>query len=554
MGAKIHHLVRQFKPEIYNLTLDIDKVKMTFRGEVEIEGIKIGRPSKKIVFHQKELKILSAVIIQNGREKKHIEVNRINIHKSYDEVRLHADELMRPGKYTIKLEFKGQISKSMHGIYPCFYKHNSLEKTLIATQFESHHAREAFPCIDEPEAKSVFNLSIIGPKNEIVISNTPINKSVVKADRKTTIFEPSPIMSSYLLAFVIGELHCISGKSKNGVEVNSWANISQPINQLGYANKEAINVLDFFIDYFKTPYPLKKLDQVALPDFDSLAMENWGLITYREVGLLTDPKNRSISSEQLITLVISHEISHQWFGNLVTMKWWDDLWLNESFASLMENIAPDRLHPDWNQWEDFTTGRVLSCSHRDIYKDVQSVGVKVKHPDEIMSLFDPAIVYAKGSRILSMLFEYIGEGDFREGLKVYFKDHAFKNTTRDDLWRSLSSISKKDIGKLMTPWIEQSGQPELSVEFNSSKAHLEQERFLVDGQDKVSIWPIPLLSQPPTKVDILEKKQADIEINGEKPIFNINGSGHYLVKYKDEAMLSDIKSKIIGRNVSSISR
>ncbi len=556
MSKSVTRLFEQFQPSNYDLKLDIDKDSMTFKGTVSIEGKKVGRPSKRLTFHQKGLKISSASIVkQDKKGDVSINVQRINNQNSFDEVRLHADQNIYPGIYKVVMQFSGEITAHMHGMYPCNFKYDGLDKMLIATQFESHHAREAFPCIDEPEAKATFDLTLISPENEVVVSNTPQKSQVSKNQKLETTFETSPKMSTYLLAFVIGEMHSISGKTKDGVDVSSWSTVAQPIDHLRYANDEAIKVLEFFTDYFNTAFPLPKLDQVALPDFESLAMENWGLITFREVGLLADPKNRSLSGEQLITLVIAHEISHQWFGNLVTMKWWDDLWLNESFASIMENIAPDKLHPDWQQWEDFATGRVLSCSHRDIYKDVQSVGVKVSHPDEIMTLFDPAIVYAKGARLLNMLLEYIGEDNFRNGLKNYFQKHSYGNTSRNDLWQALSETSGQDIDSFMTPWIEQSGQPLLRVKRNGNKLHLSQKRFLMDGEDNKSIWPIPLLSDQELSLKILDKKEADIDISKNiNPILNINGNGHYIVSYEDEEAKANVANKITERKISSIGR
>src|SRR5665213_293727 len=376
MSKEVRRLFEQFRPENYKLSMALNRESMTFQGTVVISGEKVGRPSQRLTFHQNKIKVTAADIIYHDKKgDREITVSRINNQKAYDEVRLHSSTMLYPGRYTIKLTFTGDITRPMNGIYPCFFKHGGKEKTLMATQFESHHAREAFPCIDEPEAKATFDLTLITASEETVLANTPVKKQSTKAGLTNTSFETTPKMSTYLLAFVVGEMHCVTAKTKDGITVSSWATVAQPKDHLKYANDEAVKVLEFFTDYFKTPFPLKKLDQVALPDFDSLAMENWGLITYREVGLLADPKNRPLSGEQLITLVVAHEISHQWFGNLVTMKWWDDLWLNESFASIMENIGPDNLHPNWHQWEEFATSRVLACSQRDIYKDVQAVGV-----------------------------------------------------------------------------------------------------------------------------------------------------------------------------------
>jgi len=556
MGKKVTRLFEQFRPENYDLTLEPDPEAMKFSGTVTIRGKKVGRPSQRITFHQKGLKITSATVTKHEKKgDRELGLTRINNQDSFDEVRLHAAEMVYPGDYTVVMEFEGDITRPMNGIYPCFFTHGGVEKKLIATQFESHHAREAFPCIDEPEAKATFDLTLATPAGETAISNTPVKTQSAKGKKQVTSFETTPKMSTYLLAFVFGEMHGVTGQTKDGTLVRSWATVAQPTSHLAYANDEAIKFLEFFTDYFQTPFPLPKLDQVALPDFESLAMENWGLVTFREVGLLADPKNRSISGEQLITLVIAHELSHQWFGNLVTMRWWDDLWLNESFASIMENIGPDRLHPDWQQWEDFATGRVLSCSHRDIYKDVQPVSVEVKHPDEISTLFDPAIVYAKGARLINMLHDYVGEPAFRAGLKQYFEKHAYGNTTRSDLWQALSWASKRDIGNLMTPWITQSGTPLVRVKRVGNNLELSQQRFLLDGEDKESVWPIPLLANVPLEPAIFEGKTLSIPYkNADMPIFNIHGNGHFIVSYEDKAVQKKLRQHVIDRSVDAISR
>ena len=357
-------------------------------------------------------------------------------------------------------------------------------------------------------------------------------------------------MSTYLLAFACGDLHSVEAKTKSGVLLRSWASLAQPKQNLQFSLDEGIKVLEFYEDYFGTKFPLKKLDQLALPDFDSGAMENWGLITYREVAMLTDPTNRSIPSEQYVALVIAHELSHQWFGNLVTMKWWDDLWLNESFASLIEHICLDALHPDWHQWEHYTSSDVITASNRDIYSDVQPVGVSVKHPDEIITLFDPAIVYAKGGRLLKMMREFIGEEAFKAALKSYFKIHAYKNTTREDLWAEMSKASGQNIAELMTPWLTQSGMPILKVEAtdNDNQRLISQSRFVLDNVSDSQLWPVPLLVSGQVKPNIIDKESAVIELASDTPpIFNSSGSGHYVVHYAEasdhKAILAQVKQR-----------
>ncbi len=556
MPKKVKRLFEQFQPQQYDLTLDIDKSGLKFAGTVTIVGKKVDRPSKRISLHQKDLKITSATLQKTEKSgPKEFPLSRINTHASAHEVRLHSDQMLYPGFYTITLEFSGTVTDQMHGMYPCYFTHEGKDDYLLATQFESHHAREVFPCVDEPEAKATFNLELLTPLSETVLSNTPIKDQSVKGTQHQTSFETTPIMSPYLLAFVCGNMHSVAAKTKDGIEVRTWASAAQPQKFLQYANDEAVKILEFFSDYFQTPFPLPKLDQVALPDFEAGAMENWGLITYREVALLADPDNRSQSSEQYVSMVIGHELSHQWFGDLVTMKWWDDLWLNESFASLMEHISLDALHPDWFQWEQYTAIDVIVSSNRDIYKDVQSVRVDVMHPDEIHTLFDGAIVYAKGGRLLKMMREYIGDEAFRAGLKTYFEKFAYKNTVREDLWQELTATSGKDIHALMNPWLEQSGMPQLDVERTKEGFQLSQKRFILDADQDPQLWPIPLLTDQDLSFNLLTKKSDFIAVKNSEPrVFNAQGSGHMVVRYVDEASREFVEHAVATQSIPPQSR
>lgn len=556
MSKKATRLFESFQPETYDLNLALNKKELTFKGTVIIKGKKVGRPSKRITLHQKNLQITSARMSHHTKDGvKEVPVSRILSHKAYHEVRLHSDELLRAGMYTLELEFSGVISDSMLGIYPSRYMHEGKEEIIIATQFESHYAREAFPCIDEPEAKAVFNVTLQTHKGDVVLSNTPIKSQSHHKDVTTTVFEPSPRMSTYLLAFVTGPLHSVEKKTKDGTVVSTWSSLARSKRELEYATNEAVAFLEFFTDYFKTPYPLAKCDQVALPDFDAGAMENWGLITYREIALLTDPDNRSISNEQYVSLVIAHELSHQWFGNLVTMKWWDDLWLNESFASIMEYIALDAVHPDWKVWESYTSLDVVSTTSRDTYKDIQPVGVKVDDPDLLSTLFDPGIVYTKGGRLLKMVREYIGDNAFRDGLADYFKQHAYSNTTRDDLWNALSKSAKRDLASLMLPWIEQPGMPMVSVQQENKKLLLRQKRFMFDSQDDTQLWPIPLLASQQLSMDVLSKRHQTILSETNDPVLlNTHASGHYVTQYQLDSQNAFIAQKLKNQEITTEGR
>ena len=519
--TKVPRLLDTFTPNHYNLTLDLTRAEeKEFSGTVIISG---DSTSESILLHSKGLIIQSATIDNQPADVSFGE---------FDELKLSQPEL-KSGNHTIHINFSGTITDAMHGLYPCYFTHNGVKKQLFATQFESHHAREVFPCVDEPAAKAEYDLTLITRPGITVLGNMPVKSEGENGDSRTTTFEKTPRMSSYLLAFVIGELHKKTARTKSGVEVNVWATPAQNETTLDFALDIATRSIDFYDEYFGVKYPLPKSDHVALPDFSSGAMENWGLITYRESCLLADPELTPESSRRFIATVIAHELSHQWFGNLVTMQWWNDLWLNESFANMMEYVAIDALQPDWHMWEDFATNEVTAALRRDSLDGVQSVQADVNHPDEISTLFDPAIVYAKGGRLLVMVRKLIGEEAFRAGLKSYFEKFAYKNTVGNDLWQELESASGQPIVNLMNAWISQPGLPVVSVSSSHDAAILSQEQFFIgEHQPSDALWPIPLFANQPLDVKVLNQKETTISI--EKPLqLNCGLSAHFVTKYDE---------------------
>ena len=519
--TKVPRLLDTFTPNHYNLTLDLTRAEeKEFSGTVIISG---ESTSESISLHSKGLTIQSATIDNQPADVSFGE---------FDKLRLSQPNLEN-GNHTIHINFSGNITDAMHGLYPCYFTHDGVKKQLFATQFESHHAREVFPCVDEPAAKAEYDLTLITRPGITVLGNMPVKHQEENDNSRTTTFEKTPRMSSYLLAFVIGELHKKSARTKSGVEVNVWATPAQNENTLDFALDIATRSIDFYDEYFGVKYPLPKSDHVALPDFSSGAMENWGLITYRESCLLADPELTPESSRRFIATVIAHELSHQWFGNLVTMQWWNDLWLNESFANMMEYVAIDALQPDWHMWEDFATNEVTAALRRDSLDGVQSVQADVNHPDEISTLFDPAIVYAKGGRLLVMVRKLIGEEAFRAGLKSYFEKFAYKNTVGNDLWQELESASGQPIVNLMNAWISQPGLPVISVSSSHDAATLSQERFFIgEHQPSDALWPIPLFANQPLDVKILDQKETTVSI--EKPLqLNCGLSAHFVTKYDE---------------------
>jgi len=530
----VSRLTRQLVADTYDLRINFDRIARKFSGTVLIKA-NSQKNTTTLRLHSKGLTITNAT------------VNNLIArwtHEDNDELALRINEPVK-GPVFIEIAFNGSITDNMNGIYPCYYEVDGEKKELIATQFESHYAREAFPCIDEPEAKAVYNVTLETETDVTVLGNMPIKSQSEEKGVLVTSFETTPKMSSYLLAWVIGDLHKKSAKTKSGVDVNMWSTPAQSLESLDFALDIATRTIDFFDEYFETPYPLPKSDHVALPDFSSGAMENWGLITYRETALLADPAIASLSDKQYIATVITHELSHQWFGNLVTMKWWNDLWLNESFANMMEYLAVDALEPSWNIWLDHATSDIPSALRRDAIDGIQAIQCDVNHPDEIQTLFDPSIVYAKGGRLLRMLQFYLGDKVMQRGLASYFKKYAYQNTEADDLWSCLSDVSGKDINLFMNKWITQPGYPVVNVGDHDGVVTLSQNRFFIGkSNDDETIWPIPLNAFCPELPEILDSKAIDIQRSQNTPIIlNRGATAHFIVNY-DDASLDKITKKL----------
>lgn len=541
---KVLRLIENFIPENYNLSVILNRTERSFQGFATIYGSSRSG-NNAITLHSKNLAIKSVLL--DGKEAKFE-------HGKDDLLEISHPNIFE-GKHVIFITYEGKITDSMHGLYPCYYEHDGAKKELLATQFESHHAREVFPCVDEPEAKATFDVTLTTEPDITVLGNMPVKSQKIENGKLITEFETTPVMSSYLLAWVAGELHKKTAQTKSGVEVNVWATPAQSAPSLDFALDIATRTIDFYDEYFDTPYPLPKSDHVALPDFSAGAMENWGLITYREVALLADPETTSISSKHYIAKVIAHELSHQWFGNLVTMKWWNDLWLNESFASLVEYTAIDALEPDWKIWLDFDSYESIVALRRDSLAGVQSVQTDVNHPDEISTLFDGAIVYAKGARLLQMLQTYIGEPAFQAGLKEYFKKFAYKNTEAADLWEVFNLASGKNISKFMDTWISQSGFPVLRVTSDGNQIKLVQEQLTSD-RSKMSdkLWPITLNCNCTDAPEIFDTREVDFIKTDDSIIrFNIGSNAHFVTHY-DQNLLNQLITQVISGELSVTDR
>lgn len=526
----VSRLVRVFAPDHYDLSLTLHREARTFEGVVSIQGTVYG-DAHEIRLHAKDLSILSATL--DGKEASYEAAENDEL------VITHKD--ITEGAHIIVVSFDGHITDDMNGIYPCYFEVDGVKQELLATQFESHYARQAFPCIDEPEAKATFDVTLTTEEAITVLGNMPIASQRTENGQLVTQFETTPRMSSYLVAWVAGDLQKKTAATKSGVEVSIWSTKAHNPSNLDFALDIATRTIDFFNDYFGVPYPLPKSDHVALPDFSAGAMENWGLITYREIALLVDPQTTTLSTKHYAATVIAHELSHQWFGNLVTMKWWNDLWLNESFADMMEYVAIDGLEPSWDVWLDQATSEVVGALRRDSLDGVQSIQTDVNHPDEISTMFDPSIVYAKGGRLLRMLQAYVGDEAMKRGLKLYFETHQYTNTQADDLWNALGEASGKDIASFMHAWMTQPGFPVVSATKNGTTITLSQTQFFIGPhEDKQRSWPIPLHGASDEIPETLQGKEVSFEYSFTTPFrLNTGGTAHYITQY-DPALLADI--------------
>lgn len=522
-----------FNPENYNLFIDLRLAnERKFSGSVIVSGE--AKQADYVSLHSKDLIISEVTNIGSG------ETLSFDILPKEDELRIYLSEHNSADdkeKLKIEIKFSGEITDSMHGLYPCYYNEEGEQKEMFATQFESHHAREVFPCIDEPNAKATLDVKLLCKSGYSILGNTP---GFVTNDGIDSLisFEQTPIMSTYLLAFAVGDLQKKTATTKNGTEVSVWSTKAQDDSLLDFPLNIAVRVLEFYEDYFNVKFPLKKCDHLALPDFSSGAMENWGLITYRETALLANDKS-SISSRKYVALVIAHETAHQWFGNLVTMKWWDDLWLNESFANMMEYLAVDALEPSWNIWQEFAVNEAVLALRRDAISGVQSVHIPVTNPEEIDTIFDGAIVYAKGARLMKMLRAYVGEDSFRQGLTRYFNKFTYKNAIGDDLWQSLSEVSNLDVGSFIGSWLDQPGYPVLKAGYDKGVLTLSQNQFFIgSGDDYNRKWPIMLGSNNANLPYMFDEHSSafEVDLKNDYLKFNADNNAHYIVNYDNELL------------------
>jgi puromycin-sensitive aminopeptidase len=481
-------LSKNIAPLEYNIQLKPDLENFTFSG-IETITVSVLEKTKKITLHSKEIEI-DTVDINKSFAK-------ISYDKKSETATFTFPKLIPVGKSKLTLVFKGILNDKMRGFYRSKYDLDGKEHHMATTQFEATDARRAFPCFDEPAQKAIFNISLVVPKGKTAISNTlPVSVREHESGYEVVTFSPTPKMSTYLVAFIIGDFEYISKKTKTGTEVRVFTAPNKK-HQAKFALDCAVKTLEFYEKYFDIPFPLPVLDMIAIPDFASGAMENWGAITYRESALLVDENLSSAGNKQWVALVVAHELAHQWFGNLVTMEWWTHLWLNEGFASYIDYLAVDKLFPSWDIWTQFSTNDLGIALRLDALETTHPIEVEVRHPDEIGEIFD-AVSYSKGASVIRMLAEYLGENDFRNGLRFYLKKHSYKNTETLHLWQAFEKVSGKPVAEMMKNWTSKPGYPVIKI---NKDLIISQERFFASPVSKKknkaknnnkTVWQVPL--------------------------------------------------------------
>ncbi|MBI5698468.1 MAG: M1 family peptidase, partial [Thaumarchaeota archaeon] len=476
----------QVIPLNYSLSFEPIFSNFTFEGK-EIITVNIPKPTNTITLHAAELKIKKCLVQFAGKS--------IPAQTKLDEknetltIKL-GTKISKTAK--IIIEYTGILNDRLVGFYRSQYKDKSGKtKYLATTQFEAADARRAFPCWDEPAAKATFEISIITEPNHTAISNT--NQTLKKKIGNKVLYQfaKTPIMSTYLVYLGVGEFEFL--QSRLGKVVMRIVTTKGNSKKGKFALDLCKKLVKSYEDYFGIKYPLPKLDLIAVPDFASGAMENWGAITFRETILLYDEKTSSTQTKQFIAEVVSHELAHQWFGNLVTMKWWNDLWLNESFATFMATKFVDKFYPEWKLWDQFLEDTMNTAMSLDALHSSHPIDVKVNKPSEIREIFD-AISYDKGGCVLKMLESFVTEKNFRAGLRVYLKKFSYKNAEGNDLWDEIGQSAKMPVRSMVNSWLKQVGFPLVEAQKQDSKLVLMQKRFVLEQKgNQKGLWEIPIV-------------------------------------------------------------
>ncbi|KAF2755190.1 hypothetical protein EJ05DRAFT_532965 [Pseudovirgaria hyperparasitica] len=560
------------KPIHYSLSLyDLEHGgAFSYEGQVSID-VKILKSTKEIVLNTHQLKIHEAEVKITKTEDLH---KASNI--SYDAPRQRAivsfDEDLSPTHNAqIVIKFQGTMNQSMAGFYRSRYKptvpaaqsvaRDDEYHYMFSTQFESCDARRAFPCFDEPNLKATFDVELEVPEDLVALSNMP-EKEVKKSSKsnfKIVSFERTPIVSTYLVAWAIGDFEYVEDFTRrkyDGKSLPVRVYTTKGLKEQGrFALEHAHQIVDYFSEIFGIEYPLPKVDLLAVHEFSHGAMENWGLITYRTTAVLFDEKTSDARFRNRVAYVVAHELAHQWFGNLVTMDWWSELWLNEGFATWVGWVATDYLHPDWNVWSQFVAEAVQTAFQLDSLRTSHPIEVAVKDALEVDQIFD-SISYLKGSSVIRMLSSHLSQDVFLKGVGDYLQKHKYGNATTNDLWSALSKASGQDVNTFMDIWIRKMGFPVLTVAEEPGQISVKQGRFLFSGdvkpEEDETIWWIPLgLKTGPKAMDanagaLTTRENTIRDIDDSFYKLNANQNGFYRVNYPPERLvkIGEAKDKL----------
>ncbi|XP_062307429.1 leucyl-cystinyl aminopeptidase [Osmerus eperlanus] len=533
------------RPLNYDLSLTPNLTTMTFTGHVVIT-MAIQHDTKRIVLHSATLNITKATFKLGGVEAMQVEVLE---YPAWQQIAVSFPEALRAGQTCeLSLGFSSSLSHAYDGLYNSSYTDQSgARRVLAATQFEPLAARKAFPCFDEPSFKATFLIRVIREPGYISLSNMPKSKtSVLSGGLQEDEFERSMNMSSYLVAVIVADFTCVSRNVSNTLV--SVYSVPDKKEQTHFALDTASSLLLFYNSFFDINYPLKKLDLVAIPDFLAGAMENWGLITFRETSLLVRNQSSPLD-KQLVASVIAHELAHQWFGNLVTMRWWNDLWLNEGFATYMQYLSLDRQLPQLDAGNVFLKVR-LEAMAKDALNSSHPVSTQVTSPEQVEEMFD-SVSYEKGASILLMLNASMPDGQFRKGIIQYLSRYSGSNTVTDDLWNSLTQAQvpapSESVSAMMNTWTLQKGFPLVTATLQGRNLTFTQEHFLLSADNSTqtsSLWHIPITyvsdncSSAPScsNMFMLKNKTATVELPSSALWVKLNyrNTGFYMVQYGDQ--------------------
>jgi puromycin-sensitive aminopeptidase len=540
-------------PSRYDLTLEPDLEAGLFAGSVSVD-VNVAEPVHEVVLNALDLEIDEAWLEGDGGVRIDAEP-RLDVET--ERLRLALAEQAQPGAWTLHLKFRGILNDKLVGFYRSKFKDSSGREHLIATtQMESTHARQAFPCWDEPDFKATFAVTLVVPQGLAALSNgEELASEPVGDGRRRVTYAETMRMSSYLVAFVVGPLGITEPVGVDGTPLRV-AYPPERGNLTSYGLETGAFALRYFADYFGLGYPAGKLDLVAIPDFASGAMENLGCITFRETALLVDPARAPQPDLQRVADVVHHEIAHMWFGDLVTMKWWNGIWLNEAFATFMEMKCTDAFRPQWKRWVDFGLSRTAAFDV-DSLTNTRPVEFKVVSPAEAEGMFD-ILTYEKGAAVLRMLEQHLGEQPFREGVRLYLSNHAYGNTETTDLWDDIERATGHPVRRIMDSWIFQGGYPILSARVSVSDGrptiHLTQERFRYwgapGGEGLGEQWVVPVairygasnhLEEEKLLLDGLEAR-VPLAFAPEWILVNSGANGFYRVRYSPDLLAKLVRA------------